>query len=45
MSYPEEHTFKFRMFTGETLELFFDGTFAVDGKTCSGEVYEGVAAC
>lgn len=45
MSYPEGHIFKFRLFTGEIIELFCDGRFAVDRKTCSGEVYEGVAAC
>jgi len=45
MSYAEENTFKFRVFTGEVIELFFDGTFAIDGEMCSGEVYEGVAAC
>ena len=44
MSYAEENTFTFRVFTGEVIELFFDGTFAIDGEMCSGG-YEGVAAC
>eukprot|EP00903_Cladosiphon_okamuranus_P011260 g10618.t1 len=45
MSYPEASPYHFRLLTGEVIELFPDGSFAVDGKDCSGEVYTGVGAC
>ena len=45
MTFAEESTFEFRLFTGEVIKLFQDGTFSIDGFICPGLVYTGVAAC
>ena len=45
MTFAEEATFEFRLFTGEVIKLFQDGTFSVDGNICPGEVYTGVSDC
>lgn len=45
MSYPEASPYRFRLFTGEVMELFPDGSFTVDGNDCSGEAYTGVVDC
>ena len=45
MTFAEEATFEFRLFTGEVIKLFQDGTFSIDGDICSGLVYTGVADC
>ena len=45
MASPEASPYYFRLFTGEIIGLFPDGSFAVDGNDCSGEVYTGVGDC
>ena len=45
MTFAEESNFEFRLFTGEVIKLFQDGTFSIDGSICPGLVYTGVAAC
>ena len=45
MTFAEEATFEFRLFTGEVIKLFQDGTFSIDGSICPGEVYTGVSDC
>ena len=45
MTFTAEATFEFRLFTGEVIRLFQDGTFSIDGNTCSGLVYTGVPDC
>ena len=45
MTFAEEATFEFRLFTGEVIELFQDGTFSINGNICPGEVYTGVSDC
>ena len=45
MTFAEESTFEFRLFTGEVIKLFQDGTFSIDDFICPGLVYTGVADC
>ncbi|CAN0441852.1 unnamed protein product [Ascophyllum nodosum] len=45
MTFAEESTFEFRLFTGEVIKLFQDGTFSIDDFVCPGLVYTGVADC
>ena len=45
MTFAEEATFEFRLFTGEVIKLFQDGAFSIDGNICSGSVYTGVPDC
>lgn len=45
MSYPEKYHYDFRLFTGEEIKLFPDGTFTIDGKYCVGQIYTGVEDC
>ena len=45
MSFAEDYSFEFRLLTGEVLKLNQDGSFSIDGSTCSGDVYTGVADC
>eukprot|EP00752_Nemacystus_decipiens_P010080 g8982.t1 len=42
MAYPEASPYRFRLFTGEVIMLFPDGSFAIDGNDCSREVYNGM---
>ncbi|CAN0448276.1 unnamed protein product [Ascophyllum nodosum] len=39
MTFAEESTFEFRLFTGEVIKLFQDGTFSIDDFICPGLVY------
>lgn len=45
MALPEEWPSEFNLFRGNTIKLYPDGTFSIDGKMCSGEVYTGVDDC
>ncbi|CAN0475827.1 unnamed protein product [Ascophyllum nodosum] len=45
MTFAEESTFEFRLFTGEVIKLFQDGTFSINDFICPGLVYTGVADC
>lgn len=43
--YPEAYPYRFRLFTGEPIEVNPDGTFSIDGNLCNGDVYTGVDKC
>ena len=42
---PEEFDLEFNLFRGNTITLFQDGTFSIDGVVCDGPVYRGVEFC
>lgn len=45
MTFPEEFDLEFDLFRGNTIKLFHDGGFSIDGEMCEGEVYRGVELC
>lgn len=36
---------EFRLLRGNTIKLFQDGAFSIDGDLCAGDVYSGVEHC
>lgn len=42
---PEGYYYEFRLFTGETIKLDYDGKFYIDGALCSGAAFTGVDNC
>ena len=42
---PEEFDLEFNLFRGNTIKLFQDGRFSIDGEECEGSVYHGVEYC
>lgn len=45
MAYPEDAPMTFTLFKGNVITLHPDGAFEIDGQTCPGAVYTGVAEC
>lgn len=45
MSFTENFTYEFRLFSGNVIKLYPDGGFSIDGNTCNGDVYTGVEDC
>ncbi|CAN0016257.1 unnamed protein product, partial [Ascophyllum nodosum] len=45
IAFPEDDSLEFRVFTGEVIKLYPDGTFSIDGRTCKENVYNGVSEC
>ena len=45
VTFPEEHFYEFRLFTGETIKLDHTGDFFIDGNRCSGYAFTGVDDC
>lgn len=41
----EEVDLEFNLLRGNTIKLFQDGTFSIDGELCVGDVYLGVEHC